>query len=675
MDFISIDQLDKNEAKKEIDMLIPKLNAWSQEYYENDNPSVEDATYDKYYDQLLKIENKFPELIIDNSPSQKVGGKVNNDFNKVVHDIPMLSLGDVFSVEELKLFLDRLKKSQPLSEQYNCELKIDGLAISLIYKNGKLIQGSTRGNGQIGEDITNNLKTIKSIPKTLNKAIDIEVRGECYMPKSSFLALNEQRQAEGQAPFANPRNAAAGSLRQLDPSVTKKRNLSTFMYNVSNYNDIEADTQSGLLKELTELGFNVNQEFKVADKQTDIDQYINQYQDKRNDLPYEIDGIVIKENQLNLQSLIGNTIKVPKWAIAYKFPPEEVYTLIKDIEWTVGRTGVVTPTAVMNPVQLAGSTVSRASLHNFDYIKKKDIRINDTVKLYKAGDIIPEIESFDPSKRPNDSKKYIIPSECPSCGSDLVHLQDEVALRCINPKCPAQLYEQINHFASRNAMNIDGLGPKIINQLFEKKLVNDVASLYTLKFEDLIELEKFGEKSANNLLGSINDSKNNSLERLIFGLGIRNVGTKAARLIAEHFNNIENIINTNSQEIEEIDSIGHTIAESVFTYFNKETSKELINELRSNDVNLKYLSENNDNIVDNYFNQKTVVITGKLIDMKRSEISDWLIKHGANVTSTVSKKTDLLIVGKDAGSKLAKAKELSVTIWNENQFINEMNKY
>lgn len=675
MDFISIDQLDKNEAKKEIDTLILQLNTWAKEYYENDNPSVEDATYDKYYNQLLKIENKFPELIKSNSPSQKVGGKVDNDFNKVVHNIPMLSLGDVFSVEELKLFLDRLKKNQPLSEQYNCELKIDGLAISLIYKSGKLIQGSTRGNGQIGEDITNNLKTIKSIPQTLNKAIDIEVRGECYMPKSSFLALNEQRQSEGQAPFANPRNAAAGSLRQLDSNVTKKRNLSTFMYNVSDYNDLETNTQSGLLKELFNLGFNINQEFMVANNKQEIERYISQYQDKRNDLPYEIDGIVIKENQLDLHALIGNTVKVPKWAIAYKFPPEEVYTQVKNIEWTVGRTGVVTPTAIMNPVQLAGSTVSRASLHNFDYIKKKDIRINDTVKLYKAGDIIPEIESFDSDKRPSNSEKYIIPNKCPSCGSDLVHLRDEVALRCINPKCPAQLYEQINHFASRNAMNIDGLGPKIINQLFDKHLVNDVASLYDLKFDDLIGLEKFGEKSTNNLLNSINESKNNSLEKLIFGLGIRNVGTKAARLIAEHFGAVENIINANIKEIEEIDSIGTIIAESVSTYFHKITSKELINELRNNNVNLRYLGNNSDNIIDNYFNQKTIVITGNLIDMKRNEISEWLIEHGANVTSTVSKKTDLLIVGKDAGSKLEKANELSIPIWDENQFIDEMNKY
>lgn len=674
MEFISIDKIDKREATKEIDMLIPQLKSWSKEYYENDNPSVEDSTYDKYYEQLLKIENKFPELIKQDSPSQKVGGRVSNDFSKVNHEIPMLSLGDVFSVEELKNFLDRLQKSQPLSKEYNCELKIDGLAISLLYKGGKLIQGSTRGNGQIGEDITNNLKNIESIPKTLNKPIDIEVRGECYMPKSSFLALNEKRQEDGQEPFANPRNAAAGSLRQLDPMITKKRNLSTFMYNVADYNQIGVTTQSELLKELSSLGFNVNQEFYVATTQAEIDQYISDYQNQRNNLSYEIDGIVIKENQLKLQALIGNTVKVPKWAIAYKFPPEEVYTLVKDIEWTVGRTGVVTPTAVMNPVKLAGSTVSRASLHNFDYIKKKDIRINDMVKLYKAGDIIPEIESFDPDKRPKDSEKYVIPSTCPSCGSELVHLRDEVALRCINPKCPSQLYEQINHFASRNAMNIDGLGPKIINQLFEKKLVNDVASLYTLKFEDLIELEKFGEKSANNLLDSINQSKNNSLERLIFGLGIRNVGTKAARLIAEHFNVIDNVIDAGVDEIESIDSIGQIIAESVCAYFNKMTSKDLIDELKNNGVNLKYLGSNNNQIVDNYFNQKTVVITGKLIDMTRNEISDWLINHGANVTSTVSKKTDFLIAGKDAGSKLSKAKDLSIPVWDENEFINEMGK-
>lgn len=539
---MAFENMSEEQAQKAAEELRSKLNKWADEYYTYDAPSVEDSVYDQTYQQLVDLETHFPAIVTPDSPTQKVGDRTLPGFTKIPHEIPMLSLGDVFSIAELKDFADRLTVNDGVPFEYNCELKIDGLAISLRYENGVFVQGSTRGNGQIGEDITRNLRTIKSIPKRLSRPINIEVRGECYMPKASFVALNQQRQTDGDAPFANPRNAAAGSLRQLDPRVTAHRKLSTFMYNVADYSDLQSDTQSGMLAELKALGFEINPDYRVATKMADIDQYIAEYTQKRDDLAYGIDGIVIKVNALALQQSLGATVKVPRWAIAYKFPPEEAQTIVRDIEWTVGRTGVVTPTAVMDAVTLAGTTVSRASLHNPDYLREKDIRIGDTVKLHKAGDIIPEISTYVKEKRPADSKLYPVPTKCPSCGSELVHLEDEVALRCINPQCPAQLQEGLTHFASRDAMNIDGLGPKIIGQLFEKHMLNDVAGLYELTFDQLMTLDKFGEKSAGNLLSAIDNSRNNSCERLLYGLGIRHVGAKAARLIAQHFKNIDKVM-------------------------------------------------------------------------------------------------------------------------------------
>ncbi|GAA6113642.1 NAD-dependent DNA ligase LigA [Apilactobacillus apinorum] len=664
------------DVQTEYNQLKNQIKQWSIEYYQNDKPSVEDNVYDQNYRRLQEIEEAHPELITEDSPTQNVGGQILSGFNKVNHDIPMLSLGDVFSEEELSDFINRLNNNYPQIKQYNCELKIDGLAISLRYEDGILVQGSTRGNGTIGEDITTNLKTIESIPQKLTRPVTIEVRGECYMPKASFVKLNDQREKNGESVFANPRNAAAGSLRQLDSKVTAERKLSTFMYNVADYNDLETTTQDGLLEELKDLGFAINPTYRVIENMDDVNDYIQYYTQRRDELSYGIDGIVIKENDLALQEEIGTTVKVPKWAIAYKFPPEEVKTKLIDIEWTVGRTGVVTPTAVMNEVQLAGTKVSKASLHNPDYLNEKGVRIGDTVKLHKAGDIIPEISEYIPSKRPSDSEEYVIPTTCPSCGDKLVHLDEEVALRCINPKCPAQLSEQINHFASRNAMNIDGLGPRIVQQLFDRDMLDDAASLYKLTQEELETLDKFGTKSATNLLSAIDNSRSNSVERLLFGLGIRHVGAKAARIIAEHFGDLDHLISASSEDIAAIDGMGQTIADSIVTYFNNPEAKALIEEFKVVGVNMQYLGARLDNVdlSDSPVNDKTVVLTGKLSVWTRPKATEWLENHGAKVTGSVSKKTDILIAGEDAGSKLEKAQNLGIEIWTEEEFSSVVNE-
>ncbi|MBW1605358.1 NAD-dependent DNA ligase LigA [Lactobacillus sp. Sy-1] len=666
-------KISEQAAKQKIDEIKPKLKQWSKEYYVQDQPSVEDDVYDSTYQQLVDLEKLYPNLVTSDSPTQNVGGRVLPQFSKVNHNIPLLSLGDVFSKQELDDFTVRVEKNYPAVKQFNCELKIDGLSISLRYENGTFVEGSTRGNGQIGEDITRNLKTIPSIPQQLSRPVTIEVRGECYMPKESFANLNAERERNGENVFANPRNAAAGSLRQLDSRITASRHLSTFMYNVADYDDLKTNTQSGLLAELSDLGFRINPSYRVADNLDQINSYIDEYQEKRDHLEYGIDGIVVKVNELSLQKEIGATVKVPKWAIAYKFPPEEEETKVLDIEWTVGRTGVVTPTAVMEPVKLAGTVVSRASLHNPDYLAEKGIRIGDTVKLHKAGDIIPEISQFITDKRPSNSKPYQIPTTCPSCGAKLVHLDDEVALRCINPACPAQLTEQMTHFASRNAMDITGLGPRIVQQLFDHHLVNDVAGLYQLQFDDLLNLDKFGEKSAANLLNSINNSRSNSMERLLFGLGIRHVGAKAARLISEHFKTVDALMAADLEAIAAINSMGTVIADSVTTYFSSEPAQNLINQLKSVGVNMEYTRSDESGEDNSFFNQKRIVLTGKLEQMTRPAATAWLQDHGANVTSSVSKNTDLVIAGQDAGSKLTKANDLDIPVWDEQRFISEIN--
>lgn len=662
-----IDQYTQTEAAAAAQELRQTLAEYSEAYYTKDAPVVEDHVYDELYRDLETLEAAFPIIVTNDSPTQKVGDQVLPGFKKVTHEVPMLSMGDVFSEEELATFDNRLQKNVEHAIEYNVELKIDGLAIDLIYEKGQFVRGATRGNGTIGEDITQNLKTIKAIPQTLTKPVSIEVRGECYMPKASFAALNEKREAEGQPPFANPRNAAAGSLRQLDAKIAAERNLSTFMYTIVTFDDVQATTQYEALEVLAELGFNVNPTAEVCHNMTEVKTFIERYQATRDDLEYGIDGVVLKVNDLALQRQLGNTVKVPRWEIAYKFPPEEAATIVRDIEWTIGRTGVVTPTAVMDPVQLAGTTVARASLHNADMLRDKDVRLLDTVLLHKAGDIIPEISQVVLAKRPADSQPYVIPTECPSCGHELVHLDEEVALRCINPMCPAQVKEQLTHFASRNAMNIDGLGPRIIAQLLDQGLVHDVADLYRLTADQLAQLDKFKEKSINNLLNAIEASRQNSLERLLFGLGIRHVGAKAARLLAEHFLTMEALMVSDQEEIMSVDTIGETIADSLATYFADDQVQTLIRELAEVQVNLTYTgvtkaqAENSDS----YFNGKTVVLTGKLSQYTRGELKQQLEDNGAKVTGSVSKKTDILIAGEDAGSKLTKAQALEIPIINE----------
>lgn len=667
----AMDQLTLDEAKSEIGPLRDQLTKWGREYYEQDNPSVEDYVYDRQYQRLVQIERRFPELITPGSPTQRVGGQTATQLQKVRHDIPMLSMGDVFSVDELDDFNERQQDLLPEHKQleYNLELKIDGLSLSLVYENGRLVQGSTRGNGTIGEDVTANVMTIKDVPHKLKEPLSIEFRGECYMPKDAFVKLNQQREADGQPIFANPRNAAAGSLRQLNPAVTKQRQLATFMYYIPEYQKLGLKTQAEALDKMRDLGFNVNPSNRVISNKADLAQYIEEYTEKRDQLPYGIDGIVEKVNDLDTQIWLGNTVKVPRWEIAYKFPPEEQATVIHDIEWTVGRTGNVTPTAVMDPVKLAGTTVSRASLHNPDYLQAKDIRLGDTVMLHKAGDIIPEISRVIIAKRPADSEPYKIPTHCPVCGSELVHLDGEVALRCVNPMCPAQIKEGLAHFASRNAMDIGGLGPKIIQQLWDKKLVRDFADLYRLNEDQLLTLDKFGPKSADNLLTAIDNSRHNSVERLLFGLGIRHVGAKVARLIAEHFGSLDAIMAANEDEIAAVATVGPTIGQSVATYFDNSQVKSLIDELKAVGVNMDYLGSSTNNASENSeWNGRRVVLTGKLAQMTRSKAQEWLENHGATVTGSVSKQTDLLIAGEKAGSKLQKAQTLGVPVWNEERF-------
>ncbi|KRM80020.1 DNA ligase, NAD-dependent [Lapidilactobacillus dextrinicus DSM 20335] len=663
------------EAATKIASLRAKLKEYAAAYYTADAPVVEDAVYDEQYRDLEDLERAFPDLVTVDSPTQNVGGAVLPEFTKITHNIPMLSMGDVFSLEEITQFNQRIVTATKQPGEYSVELKIDGLAISLRYEKGRLVEGSTRGDGNVGEDVTENLKTIKAIPQQLTEPIDLEVRGECYMPKTSFVKLNEQRERDGQPTFANPRNAAAGSLRQLDVKITAERNLDTFMYTIVNAADYDVHTQRDALAQLTQWGFHTNPESILATDLTTVQDFIERYQSRRDDLPYGIDGVVLKVNDLAEQQVLGNTVKVPRWEIAYKFPPEEAETIVHDIEWTIGRTGVVTPTAVMDPVQLAGTTVARATLHNPDFLLAKDVRLNDTVKIHKAGDIIPEVSEVILTKRSHDSQPYEIPTTCPSCGAKLVHLEDEVALRCVNPMCPAQVKEGLTHFASRNAMDIDGLGPKIVAQLYDRHLVKDVADIYKLTATDLAGLDKFKEKSINNLLTAIKHSKDNSAERLLFGLGIRNVGAKAARLLLEHFGSVPALMAADADEIGAIKTIGPTIIDSLLTYFANEQVQLLMQELQSVGVNFDYLGpKTTASVQPNYFQDKTIVITGKLTNFTRDELTQRLLTLGAKVTGSVSKKTDLLIAGEDAGSKLTKAQNLDVTIINETQALQYLNE-
>lgn len=661
----------KQNVLKKIEMLRDELDQFAYEYYVKDAPSVEDALYDQKYKELVKLETEYPEFSSADSITQRVGGVVLEGFKKVTHTIPMLSLGNAFSKGDLEDFDQRLRKLTKKPVSYICELKIDGLAISLTYENGKFVRGATRGNGVIGEEITENLKTVRSIPLKLKRPLTIEVRGECYMPKKSFVALNTEREEQGKEVFANPRNAAAGSLRQLDSKIAAKRNLSTFLYSIADFGELSATTQSQALDQLDQEGLRTNQERRVCATIEEVWAYIQEFQEKRSQLDYEIDGIVVKVDDFKAQEEIGFTVKAPKWAIAYKFPAEEAQTMVRQIEWTVGRTGVVTPTAVMDSVRLAGTTVSRASLHNADLIQAKDIRLNDTVMIHKAGDIIPEVTRVLTEYRKSDSIPCVIPTHCPVCQSELVHLDEEVALRCINPMCPAQMKEGLNHFVSRNAMNIEGLGPRVIEQMFDKELVKDVADLYKLKAEELLTLDKIKEKSANNLLNAIAASKTNSLERLVFGLGIRHVGAKVAKTLAEYFETIDKLSQATNTEIAEIDSMGMVIADSVATYFAKNEVQLLISELKQVGVNVRYLGKTSADIakVESPFKEKVLVLTGKLSHFTREEAKEKIESLGGKVTGSVSKKTDIVVAGEEAGSKLNKAESLGIEVWDEQQMV------
>ena len=639
--------------------LVALLNRYATEYYTSDNPSVSDSEYDRLYRELVELEAAYPDQVLADSPTHRVGGKVLDGFEKYSHQYPLYSLQDAFSREELEAFDARVRKELP-QPTYICELKIDGLSISLTYEKGILVVGATRGDGSVGENITENLKRVKDIPLTLPEELDITVRGECYMPRASFDQVNQARQENGEPEFANPRNAAAGTLRQLDTAVVAKRNLATFLYQEASPST--RDSQEKVLKHLEQLGFVVNPKRILAESIDEIWDFIQEVGQERDNLPYDIDGVVIKVNDLAGQEELGFTVKAPKWAVAYKFPAEEKEAQLLSVDWTVGRTGVVTPTANLTPVQLAGTTVSRATLHNVDYIAEKDIRKGDTVIVYKAGDIIPAVLRVVESKRVSE-EKLDIPTNCPSCDSHLLHFEDEVALRCINPRCPAQIMEGLIHFASRDAMNITGLGPSIVEKLFAANLVKDVADIYCLKEDDFLLLEGVKEKSASKLYQAIQASKENSAEKLLFGLGMRHVGSKASQLLLQHFHSIENLAQADPEEVASIESLGSVIAQSLQTYFATEGSKILLDELKEAGVNLDYKGQTV--VADAALSGLTVVLTGKLERLTRSEAKSKLESLGAKVTGSVSKKTNLVVAGADAGSKLQKAQELGIEVRDE----------
>ncbi|MGE7884330.1 NAD-dependent DNA ligase LigA [Bacillus sp. NPDC094077] len=669
--------MSKEITKKRIEELRDLLNTFNYQYHVLDNPSVSDAEYDRNMQELIKLEAENPEYMSEDSPSVRVGGTVLDIFEKVTHKSPMLSLGNAFNEGDLRDFDRRVRQGiDGANVRYICELKIDGLAVSLHYEKGRFIQGATRGDGVTGEDITQNLKTIKAIPLRLNEEVTLEARGEAYMPKRSFVKLNEEKEQNGEDVFANPRNAAAGSIRQLDPKIAAKRNLSMFVYGLANVEEKTILSHSESLDFLGELGFKTNPNRRTCESIEEVIAYVEEWQEKRPHLDYEIDGIVIKVDDVALQESLGTTAKSPRWAIAYKFPAEEVVTKLTGIELSVGRTGVVTPTAELEPVRVAGTIVRRASLHNEDLIREKDIRIGDYVVVKKAGDIIPEVVNVIFDKRTGEEEEYRMPTHCPACESELVRLEEEVALRCINPTCPAQIREGLIHFVSRNAMNIDGLGERVITQLFDADYIRTFADLYALTKEQLLQLERFGEKSATNLVQAIDNSKENSLERLLFGLGIRHVGAKAARTFAEHFETMDALVKATEEELKAINEIGEKMAQSVVTYFDNEDVLELLQQFKEYGVNMTYKGIKSADLqnVESYFAGKTVVLTGKLEVMGRSEAKKKIEALGGKVTGSVSKSTDLVVAGEAAGSKLAQAEKHSIEVWNEERFLQELNK-
>jgi DNA ligase (NAD+) len=656
-----------------IEKLREQLDQYNYEYYVLDDPTVLDATYDELMKELINLEEKYPEYKTDTSPTVRVGGQALDVFEKVIHKIPMLSLGNAFGEADLKDFDRKIRQITNNDVIYVAELKIDGLAVSLHYENGNFTQGATRGDGSVGEDITHNLKTIKSIPLKLKQPASLEVRGEAFMAKATLEKLNKEREAKGEMLLANPRNAAAGSLRQLDPKIASKRGLDFYSYAVSDAESHGFKTHSDSLNYLDELGFKTNSERLVCNGIDEVINFVSTWQEKRSSLPYEIDGIVIKVDSLELQKELGFTAKSPRWAIAYKFPAEEVSTKIIDIELSVGRTGVVTPTAILEPVKVAGTIVRRATLHNEDIIKGKDLRIGDNVVIRKAGDIIPEVVKVQLDKRTGEEKPFAMPTNCPECDSDLERIQGEVALRCVNSSCPAQIREGLIHFVSRNAMNIEGLGEKVVEQLFAEGLIHRISDIYTLKAEQLLPLERMGDKSVQNLLKSIETSKNNSLEKLLFGLGIRHVGAKAAKTLAQSFNTIDDLMSATVDSILLIPEIGDKMAESIHDYFENEESQKLIHDLRLYGVNTVYLGAKKSEVSTNsIFSGKTIVLTGTLSKLGRKEATEKIEELGGKVTGSVSKKTDLLIAGEEAGSKLDKAQQLGIEIWDEDRLLQEL---
>lgn len=659
------------DLKSRVNELHQLLHRYNHEYHVLDNPTVPDSEYDQLLHELISIEEKHPELKTDDSPTVRVGGPPLSQFEKINHDTPMLSLGNAFNEEDLRRFDQRVREKVD-NVRYTCELKIDGLAVSLKYVNGRFVQGLTRGDGTTGENITENLKTIHAIPLTIKEPLSIEVRGEAYMPRKSFVSLNEQKEQNGEQLFANPRNAAAGSLRQLDSKLTAKRKLDIFLYSVNDLTEIEADSQSEALNNLDELGFKTNKERETFDDIEGVLSFISKWTEQRNNLSYDIDGIVIKVDDLSQQEELGFTQKSPRWAIAYKFPAEEVLTTLTDIELSIGRTGVVTPTAILEPVKVAGTTVSRASLHNEDLIHEKDIRIGDKVVIKKAGDIIPEVVKSIAEERSEDSEVYHMPTHCPSCDHELVRIEGEVALRCINPKCSAQLVEGMIHFVSRQAMNIDGLGDKIIEQLYQNDKIKDVADLYYLTKDDLLPLERMGEKKVHKLLTAIEASKEKSLEHLLFGLGVRHLGTKASRVIAEKYETIDRLFEVTIEDLTEIPDVGHKMAQSLVTYMENDDIKVLIDKLKQKNVNMTYTGIKQSEIEGHPdFTGKTFVLTGKMTEMTRPEATKVIQSLGAKVTGSVTKNTDVVIAGEDAGSKLEKAEKLNIEVWSEEDWLNK----
>lgn len=645
------------------------INKANHDYYTLDNPTITDQEYDRYMEELQRLEEEYPQYKKVDSPTQRVGSEVISEFKKVTHEIPMLSLGDIFNEDEIIEFDEKVKKVVP-NPKYVAELKIDGLSVSLLYRNGELVRAATRGDGVVGEDITHNAKTIKDIPLKIKQPIDIEVRGEIYMSKASFKKLNENG-----ANFANPRNAAAGSVRQLDSKVAANRNLSNFIYHLPDPEDYNIHTHYDALNFMKELGFTVSPNNRKVNNIDELMDYINYWTKERPNLPYEIDGIVIKVNDLNDQKKLGYTARCPKWAIAYKFPAEEVLTKVRDIIFTVGRTGQVTPSAILEPVRVMGSLISKATLHNEDYVVSKDIRVGDTVSIKKAGDVIPEVVRSLPERRVGTEKKFEMIKNCPMCGSVLVRKEDESAYYCMNEHCPARWQEKLIHYTSRHALNIEGFGDRIIEDFYNLGFIKTYEDFYTLDNhkEDLMELEGYGSKKVNNLLTEIENSKNLSLERLLFGLSIRHVGQKTADILARNFKNIDNLMNASVEDIAAIKDIGMTIAKSVAKFFSEERNKELISHLKEFGVNMYYLKETSDQ--ETLFTDKTFVLTGSLERFTRDEAKERIEALGGTVSSSVSRKTDVVVAGSEAGSKLTKAEELGITIWNEEEFINNLSKY